>query len=200
MHTRRLLIALAFQFAFCSIAFSQSRRVSNVYLTEKFSYFTNSDASLNHQNYFIYMSDEMGIASPSDMVLEKEIPGMNGFVHYKYKQAHEGIPIFGNSYILHEKDGKVVVANGRHTPNIATDLKPDLSPEEALIMAKYDMKAQLYHSIDPAPKLCLIDPAFPKISESVRLAYQIDLESQQPYDKRRYFVDAHTGKWFGIFR
>ena len=194
MHARHLLIALAFQFLLSSTAFSQSKRISNIYLTEKYSHFKCEDASLGNEDFFPKMYKEMGLASSADMVLEKTMVGANGYTHYKYQQFHGGIPIFGNHYILHEKDGRVVVTNGRHTPHIDVSLDPGISAEKALLWAKYDMAAKAFPSADPVPTLCLIDPAFPKVSKNVQLAYRIDLESSQPYDKRRYFVDAHSGE------
>lgn len=194
MDARKLLIAFVLQFVFCSLAISQSKRISNVYLAEKFHHFANPDATLNHLNYFEKMSVDMGLSASSEMELKKTISGENGYTHFKYQQFHRGIPIFGNTYILHEIAGRVVTANGRYSPQVNVETNPSIEAETALKLAQYAMQASAYESHLPTPTLCLIDPAFPKMSESLLLVYQVDLQSVTPFDKQRFFIDAHSGE------
>ncbi|MEZ4933139.1 MAG: hypothetical protein R2788_13590 [Saprospiraceae bacterium] len=147
MAARKLLIAFVLQFIFCSLAISQSKRVSNVYLAEKFHHFANPDATLDHQHYFGKMSADMGLSVSSEMDLKQTIVGENGYTHFKYQQLHRAIPIFGNIYILHEKAGKVVTANGRYSPQVNVDTNPSLGAETALKLAQYTMQATTYGSI-----------------------------------------------------
>ncbi len=189
-----LLFALALQFAFPADSFCQNKSISKAWLSKQFSAYKNTDASLNHLNFFEAMAEKMHLSDPSEMVPDEALEGENGFVHYKFKQYHAGIPVFGNTYILHEKEGTVVWAGGHYSPQTGTATSPALNLATALALAKKAMNADKYAEKEPLPILCFIDPAFPGMSESLRLAWQVDLHSTSPLDKQRYFVDALTGK------
>ena len=193
MRSPQLFLLLAFLMSLSSFSFGQDKRTSKVFLTKKFNHFTNTDATLNHQNFFDKMGVEMKLAPGSEMVLAQEIPGHNGFAHFKYRQYHEGLLIFGNSYILHEKNGIIKSANGHYTPMAQMDITPSFNVEEALKLTKVAVQAKTYADHQPTPTLLLIDPAFPKASEQLRLAYQVDLETAEPYNKVRYMLDAIEG-------
>ncbi|MBC7774234.1 MAG: M4 family metallopeptidase [Phycisphaerae bacterium] len=174
--------------------FGQKNTLSNAYLVKTYTFYKNTDPSLNHLNFFDAMAGEMHLSAQSKMVLTDEFTGKNGFSHFKYQQFHEGLPIFGSRYILHEKAGKVVTATGHYSPQAKAHVKPGISAITAIAFAKQAMKANEYDEQMPEPILCFVDPAFPKVSEMLRLSYQVDLQSTEPFDKRRYFVDAATGK------
>jgi Zn-dependent metalloprotease len=63
-----------------------------------------------------------------------------GMTHRRYRQYHNGIPVFASDYIVHEKDGRVVTANGQLTDAPAGLPNPGLSEAKAL------------QTIIPAPK------------------------------------------------
>ncbi len=174
--------------------FGQKSALSNAHLVKTYTFYKNTDPSLNHLNYFDAMADKMKLSAQSKMVLTEESSDRSGTSHFKYQQFHEGLPIFGSRYILHEKEGKVLSASGRYTPQALATAKPGINALTAIAFAKQSMKAREYDARAIEPVLCFIDPAFPKVSESLRLAYQVDLHSVKPFDKRRFFVDAATGK------
>ncbi|MBC7774233.1 MAG: M4 family metallopeptidase [Phycisphaerae bacterium] len=183
-----LLFCLPFQ------VFGQKNTLSNAYLVKAYTFYKNTDPSLNHLNYFDAMADEMHLSVQSKMVLTDEVTDRTGYTHFKYQQLHEGLPIFGSRYILHEKEGKVLTATGHYSPQIKLSAKPGINAATALAFAKQAMNAREYNKRPVEPILCFVDPAFPQVSETLRLAYQVDLHSTEPFDKRRYFVDAVTGK------
>ncbi|MCB0517692.1 MAG: M4 family metallopeptidase [Lewinellaceae bacterium] len=198
MNARRLLLSLLLFLVFSPFSFGQNKRISGLYLTEKYGHFTNPNPSLGHRSYFAAMAADMGLADPSSMILEEEIVGKNGYVHYKYQQFLAGLPIVGSTYFLHEKEGQVVKANGHFTPHANAGAAPAIRAEIALKIAQLHMKAREYGPL-PSTSLCYIDPAFPKTSEDLRLAYQIDLQSLDPFDKQRYYVDAQRGEIISHF-
>ncbi len=193
MNTRHFLLAFLLLAALPLASFGQNKRLSKTYLTKQYGHFANRDSALNHRNYFGVMAEKMGLPDPTAMVLEQEIPGQNGYVHFKFQQYHAGLPIIGSTYILHEKDGWIRKANGHFTPNPTISAVPTISPAQAVKIAQMDMKAKTY-LVHPDPVLCFIDPAFPKTSERLILVYQTDLRSVEPFDKIRYYVDATQGK------
>ncbi len=194
-----LFLALVFQFSLFTDAIGQSKAVAKSFIAKQYSNYENTNASLNHLNYFEKMADEMQFAEQTKMALKEVVPGENGFVHYKFQQFHDGLPLFGGTYILHEKNGVVVRASGNYSPKIDINTKPSMNAASALNFAKQTMKADKYAEAQPSPVLCLIDRAFPKVSEAVKLAYQVDLTSTEPFDKRRIFLDAHSGKVISQF-
>ena len=135
----------------------------------------------------------MNLSNGSEMVLAEEISDQNGFVHYKFRQQYKGLPIFGNTYILHEQNGKIKSANGLYTPMADVNTTPAFSADNALSLLKLEVKAKRYSNHQHTPPLYLIDPAFPKTSGQLKLAYKVDLETFEPYNKVRYFVDAEEG-------
>ncbi len=183
-----LLFCLPFQ------TFGQKTTVSRAELIKKYTVYKNIDPSLNHLNYFERMRGDMQLSEQSKMVLLAENAGLNGYRHFKYQQFQAGVPIFGSQYTLHEKDGKIATATGQYRPLLEANAKPGITAATAAAFARHAMQARKYADRMPEPKLVFIDPAFPKVSEHVRLAYQVDLHATTPFDKRRYFVDAGSGK------
>ncbi|MBX2891784.1 MAG: M4 family metallopeptidase [Saprospiraceae bacterium] len=194
MNTFRPWVFCALFFSLFSPIFGQQNAPSNAHLVKTYTFFQNSDPRLNHQNFFEEMAGKMYLSAKSEMVLIEESTDKFGITHFKFQQFHEGLPIFGSRYILHEKDGRVLNANGRYSPQADANPQPGINAETAVAFAKRAMKAQAYHTRQADAVLCFIDPDFPEVSESLRLAYQVDLHSTEPFDKRRYFLDAITGK------
>jgi Zn-dependent metalloprotease len=195
MKNHTFLFILAAFFAFPFMAFGQNKSVSQNYLAKQFANYRNSDPTLDHSDYFASMALPMRLDDQSAMVPLAEVQGFGGMMHYKFQQVHLGVPIFGSTYVLHEKDGFVQTATGRYTPLASVaDVRPNIPAGAAVLMAKKEMKAQKYASKGLDPVLFLIDAAFPKESGELRLAWQVDIKSDEPLDKRRYFVDAKNGK------
>lgn len=174
--------------------FGQQKGLSCAFLINKFDFFPIPNLEIPHSRYFQVMADQMHLAPDSKMKLEEEIEGHHGYRHYQYQQFHDGIPVFGGTYILHEKDGRVTHGSGRYAPQIKTSVTPNLNEAAALLFAKNEMGAALYSDKATVIRLVLIDPAFPEVSEELVLAYQIDLVATKPAEKHRYFVDAQHGE------
>ncbi len=189
-----LLFSWALLFCLPLQIFGQKSTLSNAHLVKTYKAYKNPDPSLNHLNYFDAMAEKMGLSAQSKMVLTEESVGKNGYTHFKYQQVHAGLPVFGSRYILHEKAGKVRTATGHFSPHANATATPGINATTAVAFAKKAMEATAYDPKKTEPVLCFVDPAFPKVSETLRLAYQVDLHSTEPFDKRRYFVDAATGK------
>ncbi len=196
---------LFFYLFFLPLSFGQ-KSISNVWQIQQLRQFHNTDAQLRPENFYLKKAVDFSLAKDSKMELSKTEFGFNGFEHLKYQQYHQGIPVFGATYVLHSKDGIVQNSNGYFRPNIETATTPNLSAEQALEIAIHEMAATSYiwekeapsklssmHK-KPIPQLILIDPAYPKVSEETVLAYKIDLYSWVPLDKQQYFINAHNGQ------
>lgn len=167
--------------------------------TEDYRFFKNDDARLNHVNFFETMRSKMQLSPASKMVLINQNESSTQQTHYKYQQYHHGIPIFGASYTLHEKNGSIYRASGNYYAKIKQNSRTKLNESAATIVAQNAMNKGIVLAVKTETKLCYVDANFPKVSKIVRLAYQIDLRVEKPLDKQRYFIDALTGEIIGNY-
>jgi Zn-dependent metalloprotease len=197
MKVHILFLAIALQLACFSVTSGQTTKLMNKrFVAEQYSNYDNTDASLTHQNFFETLADKMQLSAGNDMRLQTTFEGRNGYTHFKFQQFFHDLPIVGGTYILHEKNGKVERATGYYAPDIHVETRAKLSANTALSLAKQHLKAEEYAEVQPEPLLCLVDPQFPTNSGSLKLAYQVDLNIAEPFDKRRLYVDALSGKVF----
>lgn len=136
-----------------------------------------------------------------------------GWSHYKVFQTHKDVPVEFSQYLLHEREGSILKANGHLVGNLNVTTTPTLSDAEALKILldhnnalKYSwedefmeqmLKDNLQDSLAtycPKGELVIVSPNFDTNPENYQLAYKIDLFSIEPYDRNYYYVNAHTGK------
>jgi Zn-dependent metalloprotease len=177
-----------------TILFGQNLPNNQKQKTEDYRFFKNDDTRLNHVNFFEMMRSKMQLSPASNMVLLKQDESSDQPSHYKYQQYHDDIPVWGATYTLHEKNGSIYRATGNYYAGITQSASPTLNESTATIIAKKAMKKGANIAVKAAARLCYVDADFPKVSQTVRLAYQLDLQVEKPLDKQRYFVDASTGK------
>ncbi len=159
---------------------------------------------LSSKDYLNNVKSEMGLRSKDEFVLQKTTQQENN-VHRRYRQYHEGIEVIGATYIIHERDGKAVKANGNFLPNIEIKTTPTITSKNAIDIALARMDAEMYdweyfineENVDwrkPKAELKIIDSKFPDKSNDYLLVYEIELYSIQPLSKTKYYINAHTGK------
>ena len=199
------LLALIFSLSFCFVANAQKKGVSKAYIHKK-NQVIKVDGLVKSADFFRQKSTDLGLGSHDKMLLKKESAGKNNYTYQKYEQHYKGVPVFGSAYTLRIKDGHVKGASGYYLPMIELDIAPSISTKQAISMAMDSMGAETYVWQDPAmikistyaqkpeAKLVIVDAAYPSSSEKYVLAYQVDLQSTQPRDKKRFFIDAHSGK------
>lgn len=158
---------------------------------------------------------KFALSPGDDLTLVRTGVDRLGNRHYRMQQMHEGIPVFGNAAVLHEKNGVLSTGRGKIHQNIAATATPAISEKSALTYALAFFPAEKYAWEIPAfereLKTATADPAAtfvpagklvflpenltaPKSGE-VRLAWQFDLFAVEPALVRSLvFVDAHDGK------
>ena len=166
---------------------------------DRFALFRPAQHDLKAEEFFERYATEMGLTQQDAFVVIKEQLGLNNFSHTRYQQVHDGIPVFGASYILHTKDGYVTSANGTFLPSIDMELTPILSAQQALTLAMSDMGAEEYEwqahtkSAAPVPELNIINQKLTKYNGNYNLVYRIELRSHTPIEAYEYYIDAHSG-------
>lgn len=156
-----------------------------------------ADRNLSVHDFFEILRPELSFSDPTEMQLIRST-GNKVVRHFRFQQYHEDIPVFGHQLILHEQSGVVTHVNGVYTPGINASPVPLLSRKDVENTAnifiynseKFENKSHIY--IDSV-SLVYIDPAYPKFSGKVVLAYSIDVIQHNPYHKERIVIDANTG-------
>lgn len=135
-----------------------------------------------------------------------------GFVHYRYQQTINNIPVKLSMYIVHVKNDKIVSMNGEllnisMTPSTtslsesnaltkalnfvgATKYKWEIpSEEEHLKLEQNDANATYY----PLGKLTYINKNG-ALSNELKLAYSFNIYAQKPLSRQEIYVDANSGE------
>lgn len=135
-----------------------------------------------------------------------------GIKHYRLQQTHRQVVVEGAEFLLHEKNNRLVTANGEVVTGLQKTAHPGISSSEALDKAEEYVEAENCLHKNPAqitylknilgknvevvadPQLVFTDPDYSGKGENYRLAYKLDLYALQPVSRQWVFVDAHSGE------
>ena len=161
------------------------------------------DASVQRMNYF----QRYAAYLQNDEIVEISTLSDNlGMTHTRYQQYHKGLKVIGGEYILHERNGKVVSANGYLQSDLDIDIQPQLSEREAFQMAldrvggtlyKWQTEPDMFR--EPVGELVITSREFLMTPESYRLAYRFDIYAEQPLGRFVVDVDAKTGEILNFY-
>ncbi len=131
---------------------------------------------------------------PSDFKLQKS-NFYDKFWHVRFQQTYKDVNIHLAEVIftVHENGNVVILGSNAHN-NISMNVKPNISPEEALEIAKTHFIALTQIDtvvIGKNPEL-LILPIEGEYEYTYRLCYNMQLGSI--IDSREYYIDAHNGE------
>jgi len=136
-----------------------------------------------------------------------------GYIHYRYRQTVNGIPVEGTMYIVHVKNNLITSMNGLLFDKMNASANARIAKPAALNYAISNMNAKTYRWQIPAweqqIKQVNKDPSatwYPKgelvyapqngkyTAENYRLCYKFDIYAQEPLDREYVFVDAVSGQ------
>ena len=187
---KNLLFVAVFIFSFSLSA--QHNLTSKTSQRDSYCLYKNKDQTVNHSNFFAHQATDMGLTSDDDMVLIKTQEGKNNYKHYSYEQYHKGLKVYGQKYILHQKNNALSSANGSFLPQIEVNTLPTVDETAAIRHAMYLMKAQSYAEVET--ELLIMDVDMPNYSGEYALVYKVDLESADHRHSHSFFIDAHSGE------
>jgi len=163
-------------------------------------------------DFFQILKSDLGLSESDNFKLIKTENDEIGFVHYRYQQIYNDIPVFGSEYLLHEKANKLSSANGTFY-QIALNISPSFSKESAIQAAIQSVGAEKYLWNNAAEEQFLKteknDPNATYLPQAelviapnkgnygandFRLCYKVFIASEKPYNLVNVFVDAHTGE------
>jgi bacillolysin len=156
----------------------------------------------------------------SDMVLMRSESDKLGFIHFRYYQTYNGVPVENTMYIIHTRNGLLRSLGG----TIITDFDDlmdkrsaqRISGEQAIGIAVRYVGAKLYAWQDAGMEQSIRDQTgnlkasyVPKAAvvwysatedvspRELRLSYKIDVYAREPLSRAYYYIDAITGDVLG---
>lgn len=173
----------------------------------------NPEYTISADRFFEENYQLLGLQSPRDMQILRDKKDQFGWRHVRCQQYYKDVPVTGGVYILHEKEGRVIKANGKIFSNIELSTQASITAQEAIQYAlqhhpsdaylwnnesaeqilkrsKKDERATYY----PQPKLVVLDKTLPIESGEMVLAYQMEIQIQNPVARYIVYVDAQNGQ------
>lgn len=134
--------------------------------------------------------------------------GMN---HARYQQYYKNIKVITGEYILHEKQGRIVAANGMFFDHLALNTTPTLNEQQALNAALNNIHASKYlwqcseaeqrilsggaaTNAAPRGELVVLPSLNGDRKQGTNLCWQFDVYATQPHERWLVYVNAHNGK------
>lgn len=204
--------------SFCLLSgflFAQQKQLSEFIQEKKADNFYSfkTDNPLNAKMLVKFYKQDIGLSEKDDLKLLRTEDDNLGFKHYRYQQYHSGVEVYGAQFLVHEKNGFVVSANGKLVSFSGSNTNSSISPsiavqkainhvgakqymweidgEEALLKnTKKDQNATYY----PKAEKVLYNPFFSQKGSSYNLAYKVEVYAKNPLSKQDVFVDANTGE------
>ena len=99
---------------------------------------------INTSTFFTAEKTALGLQANDEMVLYKTETDDIGFTHYRYNQFYKGYRIISAEFFLHEKEGKLITANGKMIKGIHKNTTTTISKKDALQKALHFLPAAKY--------------------------------------------------------
>lgn len=168
---------------------------------------------LSYPQFELWLSERFKVGQGLGIKLIKTESDELGFTHYRYQQTYQGYPIFGNTYIVHVKNGYITCMNGSLADKSEAPVRAAISEKEALSKALLYINAKSYmwqypdeekalrYAMDdqkatyyPKGELVVISADDDQSFKNYRLCYQFDVYAHYPLSRNYVFVDAENGQ------
>jgi bacillolysin len=135
-----------------------------------------------------------------------------GFVHFRYEQTYQGVPIEFAEWIVHTKNNEIYSMNGKLVDQIPGSIQNRLSKKAAFSAAKKFVGAKQYKWEIPAEEKHLKSETgnpfatyYPAAemkyvggntilnSGDLKLTYKYNIYAQEPLSRQEVYVDAASG-------
>jgi len=133
-----------------------------------------------------------------------------GMKHHRYQQYYTNLKVMSGEYLLHEKQGRLVSANGIFYNRIQLNTSASLSEEQALKAALNNIGASKYlwesskieqeilsgHThgdVYPHGELVVLPAQEGAKIEGAKLCWMFDVYAMDPHERWLVYVDANTG-------
>ncbi len=148
----KFLLLLCSSVILCNYTFAQKRITAFNEDMQKIAAPNSSDGwikikptlGLKASNFFITQKNAFGLGNDDEMRLIKTEKDEIGYTHYRYQQYYKGYKVVGKEYMLHEKDGIVISANGKIEEGMQNNFSINISKAQALEEALKIIPAEKY--------------------------------------------------------
>lgn len=156
---------------------------------------------VDREEFFKRYRNNLGLGQ-DDHLAERKLLSLPkaGWVVSRHGQKYKGLEVLGAEYILTEKEGTVLWAQGRLALGLDLDVTPQITEAAALESALNDVGAVYAWEEDPEnhapPKgmLAIASKDFTFTKESFLLVWRFVVSSKKPFDSWTVDVDAKTGE------
>lgn len=125
-----------------------------------------------------------------ELVVKRVEEDKFGNHHLRFDQYYKGLKVIEGNLISHfNRDGELKTVNGFYQAEINLDVKPAVSPFEAIDIAAADLAENFGPAAPQQPELVV----FPWLGEYF-LCWHLFLLSDYPLGRWEYFIDAHSGE------
>ena len=185
-------------------------RESNISIVPSYIQFQ-SGRELTRDHIFVWLNKLYKFGSNCEFVLQSQSVDNIGFIHYRYQQTFNGIPIKNAIIIVHTKNDLVKSINGLAFDDLSTSSSASLTEVTALNVALNHVGATTYkwqlaeeeehikhESNDPNatyfPKGELVYVQENLYSNTLKLAYKFNIYAHQPVSRAWIYVDANSNQ------
>ncbi|WP_055447390.1 M4 family metallopeptidase [Lacinutrix mariniflava] len=166
------------------------------------------DASYSMQDVNTVLAEQLKTRNSDSFTQIKSETDDIGFLHQKYQQHYNGIPVEFATYTFHGKNGKVVSISGEYYELDGINVTPTLNKEQGFQSAINHIGAQsyLWENVTAANQMDYTKPQgelvlLPNLSaqgkdasKNAQLAYKYDIYATQPVGRGEIYIDAITGE------
>ncbi|WP_452225540.1 M4 family metallopeptidase [Lacinutrix chionoecetis] len=166
------------------------------------------EASYSMQDVNSVLAEQLKTRNSDSFTQIKSETDNIGFVHQKYQQHYNGIPVEFATYTFHGKNGKVVSISGEYYELDGINTTPTLNKMQGFQSAINHIGAQsyLWQNITAASQMgytkpegeLVLLPNFEaqgkELSKNAQLAYKYDIYATQPISRGEIYIDATTGE------
>jgi Zn-dependent metalloprotease len=144
------------------------------------------------EQYLSENADTLGLqyADLSDLVHKSTRDGLTGTT-VRYRQFVGEVPVYKGEVVVHiNNDNLISLVTANYRPDLALDLVPSISADEArqLAFTYLNVSGALYYD---KTRLTVYD-----FNNQTRLAYQVRIETSEPAGSWEVLVDAKTSEIF----
>ena len=173
----------------------------------------NSNQQLNATDFIGNLNEGLGFSEEFDFALQKSDKDKYGNIHRLYQLTYQGVPVEHHSWLLHEKNRNVFLAQGHEVPILAkVPATPSVQEGVALGIilnepdTSFTVKKYAWQDNNMERDIKLVRgnanaTHFPKgdlvwvrneKANLYQLAYAFDVFTIEPLSKKRYYVNAHN--------
>jgi Zn-dependent metalloprotease len=157
-------------------------------------------------DFFARHAQELGLAPGTEMLGTREQTDELGMMHLRFQQRWRGLDVDGAEFLLHARDGRLLLANGRLAIDFApTESAPAIGEAQAWEAARRALPAERFYDArrlqasvaegptTTAPPGRLLYAATPDPEPRWVLAWRFDAYAAPMEASRRIDVDAVSG-------